>query len=320
VSTALRVVRPGILATLQDTGRPGWRELGVPASGALDREALALANALAGNAPHVAAIEMLYAGATLEAVGGTARLALVGANARVDGADGSSSGIPAGRSFVAAAGTRVRVGTVTETAAAYLAVEGGFALAPWLGSLSTYLRGGLGGLEGRALRPNDVLPLALDSPSARAERAFAPDAVLPAPRRLRVMVGPQEDRFEPESVARLLAEPFTISKASDRTGLRLEGTRLAHRGGYDLLSNGIAPGSIQVPGTGQPVLLIADHPTTGGYSVIATVVSADLSAAGRLRIGAAVTFERVDAEGAARARREREATIAGWIAGAREVA
>jgi len=294
MSTTLAIIRPGILTTLQDTGRTGYRTCGVPLSGALDTVALQIANRLAGNPPGTAAIEMLYAGAILEARGGSVRVALACTDAIIEDDQGQARPVSAWRSVILRAGERLRVGRTTGTAASYLAVEGGFAVRPVLGSLSTTLHAALGGYQGRALRAGDEIELTLSAPSARGDYHAPLAHEIKAPTCLRVMAGPQDASFEPDAIQLLANSTYAISAASDRSGLRLEGARLIHRKGHDLLSEPVATGSIQVPGSGQPIILLADHPTVGGYPKIATVISADLAAAGRLRIGHSVGFTLVD--------------------------
>lgn len=306
--TALHVLKAGIASTLQDFGRSGYRAFGVPGSGALDRVALSLVNRLVGNDDDAAALEMLYSGVTLRAAGGSVRVA-VSADALIEHADAPPRPLPAWQTATLAEGDVLRVGTITQAACAYLAAEGGFDVPHVLGSASTYVRGALGGYEGRALRSRDVLSVKRERASLRAERRYARLPRLAAPFELRVMRGPQAERFDDQSLLRLCAAPYTVSTSSDRSGLRLEGETLRHVGGFDLTSEGVAPGSIQVPGSGLPVILIGDHPTVGGYPKIATIVAADVPAAGRLRIGSRVSFRFVDEEEA----REARASATRWL-------
>jgi biotin-dependent carboxylase-like uncharacterized protein len=308
VSAALVVRKAGICSTLQDFGRSGYSAYGVPRSGALDTVALGIVNALAGNAAHTAAIEMMYSGVSVEAANGTARIA-ASVDATIVSADRAERPLPAWRSALVHAGETVRIGPIRNTAAAYLAVEGGFGIEPVLGSVSTYLRGALGGWRGRALKAGDVLPLVRSEPNITPERECAEAPALAAPDALRVIPGPHADRFEAASLATFLSSQYIVSSASDRAGQRLEGSLLRHVGGYDTSSEGVAGGSIQVPGSGLPVILIADHPTVGGYPKIATIISADLPAAGRLRIGSSLRFVEVDQDGAAAARIEAQRAL-----------
>lgn len=300
--STLVVERSGIHVTVQDAGRLGYRALGVPASGALDGDALHLANAVAGNPPGCGALELLYSGITVRVSDGEARLALAATDGIIEHAAGGVTPLPAWHSATLRAGDRLRVTAPAATAVAYLAVEGGFRLPAVLGSVATYTAGALGGHEGRLVRAGDALPLAHDRPDARSERGLTVPLRLAAPELLRVLPGPQFECFAGTAGPRLAGQTYRVTPASNRSGLRLEGPPLAHRSGHDLLSEGVATGSIQVPGSGQPVLLIGDHPTVGGYPKIAVVIAADLAAAGRLRIGSEVRFALVD-EHAARAAR-----------------
>lgn len=311
--TTLRIARAGIHATVQDAGRSGYRALGVPGSGALDAVALHLANALVGNHADAAAIEMLYSGMTVEVVDGSARIAVGGASAVIQRSDRTIA-LPAWQSAVVHAGDRVRIAAPVQTAAAYLAVEGGYAIPHVLGSASTYVQGHVGGYEGRALRAGDELALSQAQPHAQCERRYATLPELVQPATLRVIPGPQMEQFAGEALERLLSSPYRVTPASNRSGLRFEGAALEHVAGHDLLSEGVATGSIQVPGSGQPVLLIGDHPTVGGYPKIATIISADLPAAGRLRIGSSVHFELANEQQAASARHAQRAWIAQRLA------
>ena len=301
--TALRVLKPGICSTLQDRGRIGYRAYGVPRSGALDPVALELANRLVGNSPGEGAIEMMYSGVAVRIEGGSVRIALAGADATIQrAAESSRQPLERFRSVALSAGDTLRVGAMSSAATAYLAIEGGFDVPRVLDSASTYIRGSLGGFQGHALLAGDVVATRLERAAERPERCYAKPPRLAAPSQLRIVPGPQADRFDEASLRRFAAAPYTVSPSSDRSGLRLDGERLAHVGGFDLTSEGVAPGSIQVPGSGLPVILIGDHPTVGGYPKIATLISADLPAAGRLRIGSTVSFRPVDEDAAREAR------------------
>lgn len=311
MTAALRILQPGLHTTLQDLGRFGSQRLGIPVSGALDAVALRVANVLVGNPGGTAGLEMAALGPSFEVVAASVRIALAGGGAglSVEGADGLRREIPALRSVRLVRGDRVKVGAIGKSAAAYLAVAGGFAVSPFLGSCSTYVRGGFGGWQGRALQAGDLLPLASD------EAGSAPDVELdgfdlgPA-RTARVVLGPQDDYFCEAAKAAFLGGPYLVTRDADRMGLRLEGTRLEHAKGYNITSDGIAPGSIQVPGSCQPIVLLADRQTTGGYPKIATVISADLAAVGRLRPGMSLSFQAVTIREAQRLRREQEAALA----------
>jgi biotin-dependent carboxylase-like uncharacterized protein len=200
-------------------------------------------------------------------------------------------------------GEAIRIGALTGGSVLYIAVEGGFDIKPTLGSVSTCLRSGLGGLAGRALAADDRLPLRQACASERVECQI--DGLdLATPRRFRAVPGPQSDHFSDRDLATFFASEYTVGPASSRMGLRLAGTRIAHARGYDIVSDAIAPGSIQVPGNGLPIVLLADRQTTGGYPKIATVISADLPALGRHGVGAKLSFVMVTLEEAFAARKQ----------------
>jgi biotin-dependent carboxylase-like uncharacterized protein len=311
MSAALRVVTPGLHTTVQDLGRLGYQKIGVPVSGALDGPGLVLANALVGNDAGAAALEMLLGGPTLEVAADSVRVALAGAGAWLEI---GGRALAAWQSVALARGEVFRVVLGEEAACAYLAVEGGIAVPLVLGSAATYARGGFGGLDGRALRAGDVVPLAVAQARQRAELRLPqpPDAARAAP--IRLVLGPQLEFFTDAAVAVLLEGEFRISPQSDRMGMRLDGPRLAHRAGWDIVSDAIPTGAIQVPGSGQAILLLADHQTTGGYPKIATVVSADLPVVGRRRPGDPIRFAAVTVEEAEELARAESRRLAALIA------
>lgn len=308
MSAALVVEAPGPFTTLQDLGRTGHQAAGIPVSGALDPESLRLANALVGNAEGEAALEMRLMGPTLKVAADHVRVALCGASSPLEIIAPERGEIAPWRSARLARGTVIRVPALRDSVTAYLAVEGGFDTPEILGSRSTCLRAGFGGFDGRILAKGDRLALNLDRVASRAELRAARAPSLTPPRRIRVVLGPQDDYFSEAGRAALLAAEYVVTKDADRMGLRLSGPRLEHERGYNIVSDGIATGSIQVPGDGQPIVLLADHQTTGGYPKIATVISADLPALGRLAPGATLRFTAVTVGAAeeARAARERE--------------
>jgi biotin-dependent carboxylase-like uncharacterized protein len=314
MSGALKVLAPGLHTTVQDFGRIGYQALGVPVSGALDGPSLRLGNALVGNPPGLAALEILYSGPTLEILADAARLAVAGVGARL--AIGGERGrtVPAWQSVTLARGEVFQIVLGPASVCAYLAVEGGVVVPPVLGSASTYLRAGLGGFEGRALRESDLVPLAVERASERPEQRLPAPLPATADQPIRVILGPQQEYFTEEAVATLLDAEFRISTSADRMGMRLDGPGLCHHDGWDIVSDAIATGSIQVPGSGQPILLLADHQTTGGYPKIATVVSADLPVVGRRRPGDLIRFAAVSVEEAEQFARDEEQRLAALVA------
>jgi biotin-dependent carboxylase-like uncharacterized protein len=314
MNQALRVIAPGLLTTVQDLGRPGYQRLGIAVSGALDPVSLRAANVLAGNAPGAGALEVAYVGPILKVEADEARLSFAGAEAVIDvlPAEGAAGGIRVKtmRSIRLRRGQVVRIGSLSGAVALYIAVEGGFDIKPVLGSVSTYIRGGFGGWQGRALVAGDCLPLVRNTASERDEWQIEGFDLRP-PARFRVIAGPQSDYFSERAIAKFFDSEYTVAAGSDRMGMRLEGPRIDHARGFNITSDGIAPGSIQIPGNGQPIILLADRQTTGGYPKIATVISADLPALGQLPIGARIGFEPVSMEAAEAARRELLAQIDG---------
>lgn len=301
MSASLKVIAPGIHASVQDLGRVGFQHLGVPVSGALDTVALRLANLLVGNAEAEAGLEIMHMGPTLEVCADSVRAALAGGGA-VE-ITGRTQPVPAFQSMRLTRGERFRVTATGESATAYLAVEGGFDIPEIMGSRSTYARGGFGGHCGRALAAEDVLPLRAPDVPERRELMLARE-VLQRPETIRIVLGPQDDHFTDEAVALLSEAAYQVSRASDRMGMRLEGEALTHRDRFNIVSDGIAPGAIQVPGDGLPIILLADRQTTGGYPKIATVISCDLPGLGRVRPGDRIGFRIVTLEQAAAARQE----------------
>ncbi|MGE0768783.1 MAG: biotin-dependent carboxyltransferase family protein [Hyphomicrobiaceae bacterium] len=309
---ALRVIRPGLHTTVQDLGRFGAQRLGIPVSGALDATALRAANIVVGNEQTVAGLEIAVMGPTIEIEAESVRVAASGLGARlhIETADGTLREIPQLHSVRLRRGDRMRLAAASGGSVAYLAIEGGLALRPFMGSLSTYVRGGFGGLEGRALAAGDHLPLALETTEERTEMSLQNVDLRPASE-ARVVLGPQDDYFGAAAIETLLGTVYTVSREADRMGVRLEGHPLEHRKGYNIVSDGIAPGSIQVPGSRLPIILLADRQTAGGYPKIATVISADLPAVGRLLPGMVLRFRSVSLAEAHRARQQLEGGVAG---------
>jgi biotin-dependent carboxylase-like uncharacterized protein len=256
------ILRAGPLTTVQDLGRPGWAHLGVPRSGALDPLALRLANRLVGNAEDAAGLEITAAGCAVR-LRKAATVALTGALARV-----TVAGRPAGYGvpLAAPAGAVVEVGRAEYGVRSYLAVAGGIAVPPVLGSRSTDTLSGLGPAP---LRDGDVLPV---GPAAAPSTVdFVPWRPPPATLELRVRLGPRRDWFTSNAVEALLGTQYTVSAVSNRVGARLAGAPLPRAREGELPSEGVVLGAVQVPASGQPLIFLADHPTTGGYPVIAVV-------------------------------------------------
>lgn len=311
MSGLLEVVDGGFGNTLQDGGRPGYRSMGVPLGGAADSLLLACANLLAGNPELAPGLELGPAGLRLRVLAGPLRCALAGAaGARLLRSSGGQQDLPPWHTATLLPGDILAVGS--PRGPAYLAVSGGFRVPPQLGSCATYARAGLGGVDGRALAGGDPLPCGAAQGEAGLE--YRAPAFTQAPGPLRVILGPQDDHFSPEALARFLAGPYIVTRDLDRMGIRLEGPRLEHRPdkGADIVSEAVAPGAIQVPASGQPILLGPDCQTVGGYPKIATLIQADLPRLAHLAPGQAVVFTAVGQAEARRAYRELQAALAAW--------
>lgn len=284
----LTVVKPGLLTTVQDLGRWSHQAEGVPVAGPMDVFSHRLANHLVGNAPEAATLEVTLIGPEIT-IDAETMLAVAGADFDLT-CDGAAVGV--GATFAARPGQTLRFGRRRLGARAYLAVAGGGVLTdPVLGSRSTHLVSHMGGLAGRALAAGDELPVA---PRATSAPNRARGLTLPTGgrARLRVLPGPQEDWFTDETWRALTTVSFRISPRSNRMGYRLEGPPLVRARTTELISEPMAIGAIQVPAAGEPILLMADHQTTGGYPRIGHVVSADLCLAGQLAPGDFIAFER----------------------------
>lgn len=319
MTSALKVINPGIHTTVQDLGRTGFQDVGVPVAGPLDRVSLRLANALVGNPLATPVLEMVLQGPVFEVQADAVRIALAGCNSEIDIIGDHARTVPAGRSVRLTRGETFRIVQLGDAACAYLAVEGGFDVTPILGSAATYVRGRLGGLNGLALKRGDMVPLKQAEVVVQPELALAQPFDLALDQPIRVVLGPQDDFFTEAAIATFLSGEYVVSAQSDRMGFRLEGPQIEHAKGYNIVSDGIVTGSIQVPGSGMPIVLLADAQTTGGYPKIATVISADIPVLGRRRPGRKVRFEAVSVGEAERLRREQEDGLSRCIEGLREV-
>ena len=295
----ITVVRAGMLTTVQDLGRPGHRASGVPLSGAMDPIALRVANLLVGNSENAATLECTLLGPELVFSADTV-VALGGAE---------FEGMAPWQPMVVQAGGRIKLGAARQGCRGYVAVAGGIEVPLLLGSRSTYLRGEFGGYQGRALRDGDVVRVPDVSRAVtdhwRIDARILP-AYSPAPT-IRVVRGAQTEEFG----GALFAAEFKILPQSDRMGIRLGGARLARIGGAaDLVSSAVAPGTVQVPPDGQPIVLMADAQTIGGYPQAAHITSVDLPLVAQLRPGDTLRFREVTLEKAHELARGRERALA----------
>ncbi|MCC6611750.1 MAG: biotin-dependent carboxyltransferase family protein [Burkholderiales bacterium] len=324
----IEVIKPGLLTTVQDLGRFGYQRFGVVAGGVMDEWAHRLANLLVGNGEDEATLEITLQGPTLR-FEAPALVAVCGAAlaARVDRAPLAHS-----RPVLLRAGAVLEFRALERGCRAYLAVRGGIRVPLVMGSRSTYVRAGLGGLEGRALRKGDRLPIALyapgwypaldaamrsgDAPCASERWSVGPTAASAGVRPVRVIAGPQWELFSQESRALFLGAEFRVSVNSDRMGYRLSGASIKPRRATEMISEAVAFGTVQVPPDGNPIILMADRQTTGGYPKIAQVAAVELPRLAQTRPLERLRFELVTLAEAQRAYLERErelATIRGSI-------
>lgn len=287
--SAVIILKPGLQTTIQDRGRWGWQAQGVPVAGPMDPCAHRLANALAGNDPGAATLEVTLVGPELEFEDERV-IAVAGAEFEVT-VDGRS--VPPQSAFVVSSGSHLRFGARKKGARAYVAVAGGISVPPILGSRATHLISAMGGIDGRALKAGDRLPLGdpMRARNTMSAQPLMPIVSLPDTHAtIRVLAGPQQDYFTPDALDVLQSMPYTISQRSDRMGFRLDGPVLTHVRGADIISDATPLGVLQVPASGLPILLMADRQTAGGYPKIATVIAADMSVAGQLGPGDTIAF------------------------------
>lgn len=315
MTSLLEVLNPGLGNGIQDDGRLGYRHMGITVSGSLDPLLAHCANALVGNGNEAACIEIRVLGPVLRIKHGPVRVAIAGQmTPKVRRADGRQEAVPAWASVTLEPGDELETGTV-KGGIAYLAVSGGIATPPQLGSRSTYQRALIGGLGGRLLAKGDLIPGGTLADRQQGERTAPSWTYADAP--VRVMLGPQDGHFTPEAVQDFLGTDYTVTPQTDRMGMRLEGQALTHRtpACADIVSDGVTPGAIQVPGNGQPIILLADAQTVGGYPKIATVISADLPRLGQAKPGDTIRFAAVSVREAREALVAREKRWSEWAAG-----
>lgn len=299
----IRVIAPGPQCLVQDGGRTGFQKLGVSVSGAADIDALNVGNRLVGNHPNAAALEILLGGAEFEFDQETI-FALTGAETGA-----ALDGIPLARnvSYSAHRSARLVLGMTGpgQGLRAYLAIAGGINTPQILGSRSTHVASEIGGLDGRALTAGDLLDIGEPSEAAISGNMFnfpdskttAPELPEPPTVNVRVVLGPQDDDFSDEGIRTFLNSPYVVTDQSNRQGLRLDGPEIESRTGrYDIVSDAVVAGSVQIPGDGRPIVLLADRQTTGGYAKIATVASVDLPKLGQAPPRTTITFSAIAVE------------------------
>jgi antagonist of KipI len=287
---AVHVIKPGLLTTVQDQGRWGFQALGVSVAGPMDPVSQRIANAMAGNPAEAATLEITLVGPEL-VFEDERRVAISGAQYEMTV---GQQQFLSGGAFVVGSGATLRFGRRVRGARAYLAVAGGFDTTPVLRSRATHLPSMMGGLAGRALIAGDRLPCG-HAPRRPAPTVFVPpgtigDAIPDGGATVRVLPGPQADRFRDDALEVLQSAPYRVDPSSNRMGFSLNGPPLSHTRGADIISDATPLGVLQVPASGQPILLMADRQTSGGYPKVATVITADIALAGQLGPGDTIAF------------------------------
>ena len=281
------------MTTVQDLGRFGYQQYGVPTSGALDNYAFRIGNLLVGNEEGASSLEITLLGCQLRTLQDI-KVAITGADlaATINGKPA-----PAWESLLIKSGDVLSFPRLDSGCRAYLAISGGIDVPEVMKSASTYIKAGIGGLSGRPLRQGDTLKAHESTASAAVTRL--PSEYIPAYENqitLRVILGPQDDFFTEEGICTFLNSEYTVTTQADRMGYRLEGPRIEHREEADIISDGIPLGAIQVPGDGLPIILLADRQTTGGYTKIATVISIDIPKVAQAKPGDKIKFQQVTEE------------------------
>ena len=304
----LTIKTPGPLCTVQDSGRPGFQRFGVSTSGAVDQTALLLGNRLLGNDPNAPALEVTFGGFKAE-FSARATFAITGGDltATLNGTEVSLYTV-----LRADQGDQLAMSSPRSGLRAYLCISGGFDLPRVLGSAATYIPGVMGGLRGRALQADDKL--------SSGEAAASPETgsvlngiTLPGWSQdiiVRVIPGPQDEQFTEQGIDTFFGSEFTVSDRSDRQGIRFDGPEIeAGQGGYEIVSDAIATGSVQIPGDRRPIALLADRQTTGGYPKIGVVATVDLPLLAQAAPGTRVRFARMGVDEAVKALRTRAQEI-----------
>lgn len=302
---SIKILTHGFLTTIQDSGRKGYQQYGVPVSGVMDNFAQQLANILVGNPRTEAVIEITMLGPQIQFNCDTA-FAITGANISpsINGINISNN-----KTFFAKAGDILAFSALITGSRAYLAVAGGFLISQVMGSQATYLPGGFGGFHGRKLEAGDEVTLNTEKGrSPLGANELNHDLILEYKKvtEIRVIMGIDQERFEEEGLNTFLNSQYTLSNQYDRMGYRFEGPSIKHKNGADIISSGINFGAIQVPGHGQPIIMMADRQTTGGYTIIANVISVDLPYLAQLKPGDKLSFKAVTVEEAQELLRKRE--------------
>ena len=290
----IKFANGGFITTIQDMGRTGYQEFGVPAAGVMDTLSFRKANILVGNDENEAALEVTLMGPMFTFTSDNI-IAVTGGDlgAKINGKD-----IPMYQAILAKKGDTMSFMGIKSGSRAYVAFAGGLDIPVVMGSKSTHMKSNLGGFEGRKLGPGDEIEFTAPKTTLpnMSRRVLPADDFSKASCELRVILGPQDDCFTEKGIQTFLSSTYTLTNEADRMGLRFEGEKIEHKNGGDIITDGISFGAVQVPSHGQPIVMMADHQTTGGYTKIAGVISVDLPKAAQLKPGCKVTFRAVTVE------------------------
>lgn len=289
----VKVIKPGMLTTIQDLGRNNFQKSGMPAAGAMDAFSLKVANILVGNNEEDACLEATLMGPELKFTGDS-EIAITGGNLtpQING-----SGVDMWCGIRVKTGDVLSFGIVKSGCRSYVSIAGGVDVPVIMGSKSTYIRGHVGGFEGRPLKADDELKTGTQNQYKAYNPARLPEELIPIYNKeivVRVVPGPQDDYFSEDGINTLFNSEYKVTNEADRMGYRLEGAKIAHKNGADIISDGITMGSVQVPGHGMPIIMMADRQTTGGYTKIATAIAPDLDLVGQLKPGDSIRFAKID--------------------------
>ena len=289
---SITILNPGLLTTVQDFGRIGYQQFGVPVSGVVDPRAMSIANILVDNPEDEAVLECTMLGPQIRFDAPNA-IAITGGDL---GPTIDNQPIPNYAAIRVEAGQVLRFAGLRSGCRAYIAFAGGLDIAPVMGSRSTYMKAKIGGVEGRKLQKDDVIKFRKPNPDLRGLniRHISPEFVPRLEYKIRVVLGPQDDMFTEHGIETFLSESYVVTPEFDRMGCRLDGEIIEHKGeSGDIISDGIAFGAIQVPTAGKPIIMLSDRQTTGGYTKIANVISADFRILAQLKAGDRVRFAQV---------------------------
>ena len=290
----IKFANGGFITTIQDMGRTGYQEFGVPAAGVMDTMAFRKANILVGNDENEAALEITLMGPMFTFTSDNI-IAVTGGNlgAKLNGKD-----IPMYQAVLAKKGDTMSFMGIKSGSRAYVAFAGGLDVPVVMGSKSTHLKSNLGGFEGRKLGPGDEIEFTAPKTALpnMSKRTVPADDYSKASCTLRVILGPQDDCFTEAGIKTFLSSTYTLTNEADRMGLRFEGEKIEHKNGGDIITDGISFGAVQVPSHGTPIVMMADHQTTGGYTKIACVVSVDLPELAQCMPGHTVRFKKIGIE------------------------